>query len=421
MNTTTSDQPASAQTSPSPIRSRLSGWRRPLRRGVEGQALVEFALSLPFLVLLFVVLVETGFLLRSHMTVTAATREAVRIASGRGNADPAYTFDKKNGNAVAGRVGADGDLVLVQNANTALQDERTNVTLLMTYRADTTEGQSLGTGPGNPSGTITTNVIPSNQIGMKGIGGAYGIYYNPIVSKYPFMEVFSYTLQTTGPNGALQKWFTPTVMTVSACQTYYGGNPGVNLSGQQNPSGDVVPASTNAFCGDATKTDNSSTPTGGINRTLRLGQYDNTRNNFTSISGKNQYNNSTQCAGTNTSGANVDQVTNVSAVPIYVVPSAPLLRCWRFNFAPWYPSLRRTLDVAPNPSTASSGNSDYFNTNKDVPQDFGLDTQSQRSPDYIGVRIDYQHKSFLQFLPFDLSLSDKAVKIMDPVGGGFQN
>src|SRR6476469_9332933 len=56
----------------SPARLPAPKPRQGVRKGAEGQALVEFALTLPFLILLLVVLVELGLLIRSHMTVTAA-------------------------------------------------------------------------------------------------------------------------------------------------------------------------------------------------------------------------------------------------------------------------------------------------------------------------------------------------------------
>ena len=184
-------------------------------------------------------------------------------------------------------------------------------------------------------------------------------------------------------------------------------------------------SSTSYFCGDATKNDYSLKPSGGISRQVRLGQYDpsptvpNTNDNFANIKGMPQFNgNSSEvCSGSYSSGPPSDGI----AVKVGTTPPPPLLRCWRYNFAPWYPSLRRATDVAFNPNNVDSTTGDYYNYNFDNPKTFGDDTKSDRSPDYTGVRIDYQHKSFLQYIPFNLSLSDKAVKIIDPIGGGFQN
>src|SRR5438874_2500324 len=81
------------------------------------------------------------------------------------------------------RVGADGDLLLTQNVNTALQQERANVVLLMTYRADTTEitNTNRATDP-----VSLQSVATSTNIGQYGIGGAYGVYYNTALSLFPF-------------------------------------------------------------------------------------------------------------------------------------------------------------------------------------------------------------------------------------------
>ena len=221
---TTSTAKTPEQAGQSSLMRRL---RQPLRRGVEGQALVEFALSLPFLVMLFVVLVETGFLLRSHIVVTDAASEGVRVSSGRGNADPSFVYNRNNANEVANRVGADADFVLAQNVNTALESERANVTMLMSYRADPSEGTSIAQNGGPP------NAGPLNTIGVYGLGGAYGVYYNTNVSKYPFFEVFTYTLKANA-SGVAEKWFSSTVMSVGDCYNQYNANPSQVMIGQSN-------------------------------------------------------------------------------------------------------------------------------------------------------------------------------------------
>ncbi len=412
-------------------------WRKPAG-GAEGQALVEFALSLPFLIILFLVLVEVGFLLRSHMTVVSSVREGARVVSARGNADPAYSYidasgNRPNINSTNGRVGADGDFVLAQNVNTALGDERANVILLMTYRADDTEDPFVATAK-DP--VVSTTV--STKIGYNGFNGQYGVYFNSNYSNYPFQEVFSYTTKTAA-NGAVEKWFTPTVMTVAACDTIYGTNPDVNhtLNGQTTrakANGDSaaytvkatsssVASTTGAFCGDDTKASYTSTgKSGGINRNYRLGQYSSSNSaigNLNGIVGNVQQN-----AGSILNPACSDVTFDIGYAGAQTGPNAAALRCWRTNHAPWYPTLRRALDVGLNPSTDSSSSS-YFNAQKEDPSQFGLDnpTTGQRSADYIGVEIQYQHNSYLanSFLPFKLTLTDRAVKIMEPVGGSFQN
>jgi Flp pilus assembly protein TadG len=51
------------------------------RRGEPGQATVEFALVLPLLVLAMLALVQVALLVRDHLAVVQAAREAVREAS----------------------------------------------------------------------------------------------------------------------------------------------------------------------------------------------------------------------------------------------------------------------------------------------------------------------------------------------------
>ncbi len=50
-------------------------------RKQRGQGLVELALALPALLIIFLGLVELGFLLRAHLVVANANREAARFAS----------------------------------------------------------------------------------------------------------------------------------------------------------------------------------------------------------------------------------------------------------------------------------------------------------------------------------------------------
>ncbi|MCS7283582.1 MAG: pilus assembly protein [Anaerolineae bacterium] len=53
-------------------------WRRIRERG---QSIVEFAIILPFLILLVIGMIETAFALRSYLYVNTACREGVRFAS----------------------------------------------------------------------------------------------------------------------------------------------------------------------------------------------------------------------------------------------------------------------------------------------------------------------------------------------------
>ena len=51
------------------------------RRGDQGQSTVEFALVLPFVLLLLLVLLQAGVMLRDQLVVVGAAREAAREAA----------------------------------------------------------------------------------------------------------------------------------------------------------------------------------------------------------------------------------------------------------------------------------------------------------------------------------------------------
>jgi hypothetical protein len=50
-------------------------------QGKQGQSLVEMALTLPFLLLMFVGLIEVGYVLRNYLVVVNANREGTRFAA----------------------------------------------------------------------------------------------------------------------------------------------------------------------------------------------------------------------------------------------------------------------------------------------------------------------------------------------------
>jgi Flp pilus assembly protein TadG len=384
------------------IRPADSANPRKLRRGAEGQALVEFALTLPFLVVLFVVLVELGLLIRSHMTVTGAVREGVRAVSSRGNADPSYLYSTGAGNAVNSRVGADGDLLLTQNVNTALQQERQSVTLLMTYRADVTDGPTQYNLAANGRSVATT-------IGYNGIGGQYGVVYSPTLSLFPFQEVFSYTV-VTNSSGGQEKWFYPTVMSVQECAANYGtSEPAKPVAA--TPAGNTYTGA--AFCGDGSNVSGVQANQG-ISRNFPLGTYDANSGNASAIYSKARYSGGVNCQKIGGSGSNQNDVLYLQTSTL----SSSAVQCWRYNFAPWYPSLRFSLDFTGSSVNTNPASSGYYNYQAENPATFG-DPSVFRSPDYAGVQIVYNHKWLLAFFPGSLTLTDKAVKIMEPVGGGF--
>jgi Flp pilus assembly protein TadG len=380
--------------------SGASNGQKPLRRGSEGQALVEFALTLPFLVILFVVLVELGLLIRSHMTVTGAVREGVRAVSSRGNADPSALVTGA-GHDVNSRVGTDGDLLLTQNVNTALQQERANVTLLMTYRADVSDGPTQVTDP------TSGRKVPTS-IGYYGIGGQYGVVYSPTLSLYPFQEVFSYTVQANS-SGVPEKFFYPSVMSVNECFANYGTSEPADPAAS-TPAGNTYGGA--AFCGDASNVSGVKA-TQGISRNIPLGTYDANSGNASAIYSKARYSGGVNCQKIN-SGSNPNDVLYLQTSST----SSSAIQCWRYNFAPWYPALRYSLDFTGNNVNVDPTSAGYYNYQKETPDKFG-DPSVFRSPDYAGVQIVYTHKWVLSFFPGSLTLSDKAVKVMEPVGGGF--
>jgi TadE-like protein len=55
--------------------------RTPRARGESGQATVEFALILPLVIFAALAIIQVGLLVRDHLAVVHAAREAVRAAS----------------------------------------------------------------------------------------------------------------------------------------------------------------------------------------------------------------------------------------------------------------------------------------------------------------------------------------------------
>ena len=59
----------------------VSRGRAPRDRGESGQATVEFALILPLVIFAALAIIQVGLLVRDHLAVVHAAREAVRAAS----------------------------------------------------------------------------------------------------------------------------------------------------------------------------------------------------------------------------------------------------------------------------------------------------------------------------------------------------
>ena len=75
------------------VRSRIARFAARLRRAEEGQALVEFALIVPFLLVFLVGIVEFGRAWNLHQVLTDAAREGARKAVVH---DPTITLDSVN-------------------------------------------------------------------------------------------------------------------------------------------------------------------------------------------------------------------------------------------------------------------------------------------------------------------------------------
>jgi len=67
-------------------------WKN-LRERQKGQSLVELALALPILLVLFLGLIELGFALRAYLVLTNVNREAARFV-GRGTFTPQQVFNQ---------------------------------------------------------------------------------------------------------------------------------------------------------------------------------------------------------------------------------------------------------------------------------------------------------------------------------------
>lgn len=106
-------------------------------RDAQGQGLVEFALVLPFLILLFLGIMEIGMALYSYLSLATANREGVRLAS-----RARFTDDM-----VAGLVASSGGLVEQSDGtfkpNMKLLGEDANLGVIITHITIDTDGTLL--------------------------------------------------------------------------------------------------------------------------------------------------------------------------------------------------------------------------------------------------------------------------------------
>jgi len=181
-----------------------------LRKAEAGQSLVEFAIALPFLIILLMVMVEVGFLLRTHTSIVAAVRESTRTASASGNSDPFGT------DAAYTPTQTDGDAQVVNLVNIMVRDGGSNPTktldsinLVMSYRADSTAGRTSSSPSASGAGDGTARVWP---IVTTSVGPPRTI--NPgqtnFIEGSPYQRIFARTSGTTGT-------FSTQVLQGSAC------------------------------------------------------------------------------------------------------------------------------------------------------------------------------------------------------------
>lgn len=118
-------------------------------RKERGQSVVEFAILLPFLAMLIILMVETAFALRSYLVITSANREGIRFAArGRYSDEVAAQRIIQSAGMVRGENG------LVPFLRTMGDDSNTGI--IITHIPILADG-TLGTGRVYYTGTITVD------------------------------------------------------------------------------------------------------------------------------------------------------------------------------------------------------------------------------------------------------------------------
>ena len=137
-------------------------------RNDSGAALVEFAILLPMLLLVFAMIIEGGRLMWSYQTFNAGVRDAARYLARVAPADICTS-----GGSVAGYTGKLEDIV-----------------------KETFDGDSIF-----PSGITVTSVTPT----LSCVAGTYRVSPAPVVQvraaltvTFPFASVFSFAGQSLG-------------------------------------------------------------------------------------------------------------------------------------------------------------------------------------------------------------------------------
>ncbi len=148
--------------------------RRAIRRAEAGQSLVEFAIAVPFMLILLIVMVEVGFLLRTHTGITAVVREGTKAASTAGNQDP---YDASWDPTLQ-----DADFILISQVNIGAQSDLSRISFVATYRADSTAGRTSYSGSASGTGDGSAKIWPVVTTVAQG-GLASGAPYQRVFAK----------------------------------------------------------------------------------------------------------------------------------------------------------------------------------------------------------------------------------------------
>ena len=420
-------------------------WRRGIRQGYTGQSLVEFAISLPFLIFLVLTLVEMGFLIRGHLTVSNAVREGVRAASQAGDYRPVYTgmYLPMEGpptipaNALpnAGdeysssdlrmlQPGTDGDAMLVANVSSSLQDKLKDAYFLMTYRADSSDSTDYGL--------------------VKNKGDRWGVVYiasdnDPQIHDWawgttnPYQRVFQHIPQTlwvtitkASPNVTVtvpyirEGWiagvmdggiFTYTISLPFTLSTM--SKAGYTIKAQSDPLTITEVIGVAYPPGNPNAKESNLLLVRRFTQTCPVGPTPNPVNQNGYYYRGNVITTLKAFCGSNDPNLHITPATEgyggdgTGIVPAGKAGAGKMIGdLWVASFKadPWYPTWRYAggfCDI--RKPTATVGDANYYNNLKN-------------SPDWLGVRLDYYHywlTNWFGLPPF--ALSDKAVKILEPV------
>lgn len=146
------------------------GWRHRSRRQ-EGQGLVEFALSIPIFLVLFMGVLEFGFVFNALLSINFATRDAALIAAEAGSM-PALDASNRD-------VGGDCIILKTVDADVTAPADRTRITQVRIYRSNLA-GAQMGSSVNvyQPGGSTTCTytsgdvTVPYTMVGAVGYPGS---------------------------------------------------------------------------------------------------------------------------------------------------------------------------------------------------------------------------------------------------------